>query len=94
VTGSDASTFYEYALDASGGALGATQVRAYVSATGAHSNTLGDVQRLPNGNTLVTFSNDGLIEEVDPSSRVVQSLAAPWFGYAEWRATLYGPPER
>ncbi|HEY7376227.1 MAG TPA: aryl-sulfate sulfotransferase, partial [Polyangia bacterium] len=95
--GSDPSTVYEYALDDANGAndaLTATQVTAYRSAAGARSNSLGDVQRLPNGNTLVVFSNDGLMEEVDSSSRVVQALSAPWFGYADWRATLYGPPER
>jgi len=92
--GSDPSTFYEYALDASTDGLTATQVTTYRSANDAHSNSLGDVQRLANGNTLITFSNEGLIEEVDSSSQVVQALSAPWFGYAEWRPTLYGPPER
>lgn len=91
--GSDPSHFYEYALDASD-TLTASQVTAYKSSNNARSNTLGDVQRLPNGNTLVTFSNDGLIQEVDSSSQVVQSLSAAWFGYAEWRPTLYGPPQR
>jgi len=54
---------------------------------------LGDVQRLPNGNTLVTFSTAGQIVEVDPSWNVVRSLTGN-FGYADWRATLYGPPAR
>jgi hypothetical protein len=40
-----------------------------------------DVQRLPNGNTLVTFSNNGLIEEIDKSWSVVQTFSTNSFGY-------------
>jgi hypothetical protein len=90
---SDPSYFYEYTLNTSG-TFTATQVRAYKSSNNSHSESLGDVQRLPNGNTLVAFSNNGLIQELDASSNVVQSLSAGAFGYVEWRATLYGPPER
>jgi len=46
------------------------------------------------GNTLVTFSNNGLIQELDSSWSVVQTLSASTLGYAEWRETLYGPPAR
>ena len=91
--GSDASQALEYTLNTSG-TLSATQVKAYKSSTNYHSDTLGDVQRLPNGNTLVTFSNNGLIEELDSSWNVVQSLSGGTFGYADWRPTLYGPPQR
>jgi hypothetical protein len=87
------SLVLEYSLSASG-ALQATQVKSYASSTNAHSDSLGDVQRLPNGNTLIVFSNDGLIEEVDSSWNVVQTLQASSFGYADWRETLYGPPPR
>jgi hypothetical protein len=87
------STALEYSLGTSG-TMQASLVKSYASSTGAHSDSLGDVQRLPNGNTLVTFSNDGLIEEVDPSWSIVQKLEASSFGYADWRETLYGPPPR
>ncbi|MBN1612639.1 MAG: aryl-sulfate sulfotransferase [Polyangiaceae bacterium] len=90
---SEASQALEFTLNTSG-TLSATQVKSYKSSTNAHSDSLGDVQRLPNGNTLVTFSNKGLIEELDPSWNVVQSLSAGSFGYSDWRETLYGPPLR
>jgi hypothetical protein len=51
------------------------------------------VQRLPNGNTLITSSNGGVIQEVDSSWNTVQSIKGT-FGYADWRETLYGPPPR
>ena len=89
----DPSYFYEYTLDTSGG-LSATRVGSYKTSSDSHTESLGDVQRLPNGNTLVVFSNNGLIQELDSSSTVVQSLSANSFGYIDWRPTLYGPPER
>ena len=88
--GSKASIAYEFTLDTSGTSMSATLVNAYSDVD--HSDTLGDVQRLPNGNTLVTFSNTGHIEELDSSWKLIQSLTTTIeFGYAEWRETLYGP---
>jgi hypothetical protein len=87
------SNVLEYSLSTSG-TMQASLVKSYASPSKSHSDSLGDVQRLPNGNTLVVFSNDGLIEEVDPSWNVVQTLQASSFGYADWRETLYGPPPR
>jgi hypothetical protein len=75
-------------------AMGATALEQWPGSASEHSDTLGDVQRLPNGNTLVTFSNNGVIYELDPAWNVVQTLAASSFGYSEWRETLYGPPLR
>jgi hypothetical protein len=57
------------------------------------TETMGDVQRLPGGNTLVTYSGDGKIVELDPSWNVVQTFTVR-VGYASWRPTLYGPPAR
>jgi hypothetical protein len=56
---------------------------------------LGDVQRLGNGNTLVTYSTKGVIAEVSPAAALVQTLtyASSQFGYATFRETLYGPPQ-
>ena len=65
-------------------------------ASGVNSSVLGDVQRLPNGNTLVTYSTAGQIHEVSPTGTLVQRLqsSANSFGYAEFRKSLYGPPLR
>ena len=48
--------------------------------------------RLPSGNTLITFSTDGEIREVTASGAVVQTINANYFGYANYRESLYGPP--
>jgi hypothetical protein len=58
---------------------------------------MGDVQRLPNGNTIVAYSTQGVLHEVDANMALVQELSWPLgasFGYIEKRATLYGPPPR
>jgi len=59
---------------------------------GIFSVYYGDVQRLPAGNTLVTFSIDGTMHEVDPAGNLVMTIRGDLFGYAEWRSSLYGPP--
>lgn len=89
--GSSSTHILELKLTESTGALSFTTVKDFTS--GTSSGTLGDVQRLPNGNTLITYSNGGQILEVDSSWGTVQTLKGT-FGYAEWRETLYGPPER
>lgn len=87
------SSALEFMLQASS-SFSASELEHWSGNGAEHSDTLGDVQRLPNGNTLVTFSNDGVIYELDPGWQVVQSLSAASFGYSEWRPTLYGPPSR
>lgn len=58
------------------------------------SQTLGDVQRLPNGNTLVTYCNAGAIHEVDSAGELVQSWTfSNGVGYVDHRSSLYGPPD-
>lgn len=54
---------------------------------------LGDVERLSNGNTLITYSDTGVIQEVTPEKALVQSLTAESLGYSSFRETLYGPPQ-
>jgi hypothetical protein len=81
---------FEYKLSTSGTFSG-TLVKDLM---GMASNVLGDVQRLPNGNTLVTYSNSSQIVEMDASWNTVQTLKASSLGYADWRETLYGPPPR
>jgi hypothetical protein len=59
-----------------------------------NSNTLGDVQRLWNGNTLVTYSNAGVFHEVNASGELLESISfsvGGGVGYATKRLSLYGP---
>lgn len=85
------SSILEFDVTATADALTVVPVKSYL---GTQSSTiLGDVQRLPNGHTLITYSSDGRIVEVDAEWNVVQTIAGN-FGYAEWRPSLYGPPVR
>ncbi len=63
--------------------------------SGDRSQNLGDVQRLPNGNTLIDFSNDGIVHEIDAEGNLLVEITGAGsmnrFGYATWRPTLYGP---
>jgi hypothetical protein len=89
--GSSASSVYEYSVGLAGGALTATLVWSYTAQS--VSTVLGDVQRLPNGDTLVTVSTATIIQEVTPAGDVVQSLSSDGqFGYTSFRESLYGPP--
>jgi hypothetical protein len=87
---SGASAVMEYKITETG-TFAATKSWEYKPGTA--SNVLGDVQRLPNGNTLVAFSTASIIHEIDPQRMLIQSFNGAG-GYAEWRATLYGPPTR
>jgi len=75
----------------------ATRIWSYLADPAIQNSVMGDVQRLPNGNTIIAYSTGGIIEEVDASANLVQewqlSLGAT-LGYIEKRATLYGPPPR
>ena len=62
------------------------------TASGATSKVLGDVQRLPNGNILVTSSTSGQIHEITRPAPVVAKFKSTAFGYSEFRESLYGPP--
>jgi Arylsulfotransferase (ASST) len=59
----------------------------------AYTSNLGDVQRLPGGNTLVTFSGEGKIAELDSAWNEVQTFSVR-VGYTSFRPSLYGPPPR
>ncbi len=53
---------------------------------------MGDVERLPGGNTLVTWSSPGQVDEVAPDGRVVWRLQAEMgsgVGYTVWRRALF-----
>jgi hypothetical protein len=87
---SGAATAFFYQLTETG-TFSAMKTGEYTP--GTSSIVLGDAQHLPNGNALVTFSLAAEIHEIDPSGALVQQIDGPG-GYAEWRATLYGPPPR
>ncbi len=83
----------ELKLDLSGKT--ATQVWSYKASPGIDNQILGDVQRLPNGNTIVDYATKGAIHEVDSKGNVLQTITTNnSFGYLQKRATLYGPPPR
>ena len=73
-----------------------TKVWTY-KAAGIQNDVMGDLQRLSNGNTVVAYSTQGVLDEVDASGTLLQELEWPLgasFGYIQKRATLYGPPPR
>jgi hypothetical protein len=82
---------FQFQLNATPSTLTATLVKDYTD--GGSSTNMGDVQRLPGGNTLVTYATDAKIVELDSSWNEVQTFSAR-VGYSNWRPTLYGPPLR
>lgn len=83
------SAAIEYQFDLNAGT--GTQVLNYTS--GNVSFAFGDVQRLPNGNTLVTFSTQGVIHEIDAQGNLLREISTDPIGYADHRKSLYGPPQ-
>ena len=82
------NTVREYSI--SGSELG-SEIWSYTA--GNDTQFLGDVQRLANGNTLVTFSDDAVIHEVDSGSNLIKSITFDdAVGFAAWRGSLYEPP--
>ena len=70
---------------------------SYLSNPPIHVEVMGDVQRLPNGNTIVAYSTRGVLHEVSAEGALLQTLSWPLgssFGYIEKRASLYGPPPK
>jgi hypothetical protein len=87
--GSDGgASVLEYSYDLS--THSATQVFSHSS--GVSSLYFGDVQRLPNGNTFVTYSATGVIQEIDPNGTLLREVLTQLVGYSRHRKTLYGPP--
>lgn len=82
--GGDTSTALEYNLD------DGEEVWRYEG--NEYTENFGNVQRLPGGNTLVVYSNAGVIHEVSPEQdKVMEIRAGEFLGYASWRPSLYGP---
>lgn len=85
------SLVFEYQLDPTSGV--ATELFRYDADINAQHG--GDVQRLDNGNTLVTYSSAGVIHEINPAGELVQALEWSIDGavsYSEKRMSLYGGP--
>jgi hypothetical protein len=75
---------FEFDLDAG------QEVERYVDER--FTANFGDVQRLPGGNMLVTYSNAGVVVELDSEREpALEITAAPYLGYVTWCASLYGP---
>jgi len=74
------------------------QIWSYTASPAQPNMVMGDIQRMPNGNTVVCFSTRGIIDEVNAQGQLLQRLTSSGsgatFGYIEKRATLYGPPPR
>jgi hypothetical protein len=93
--GSSTSQAIEVELDLD--AKTATRVWSYDAEPGIQNLQLGDVNRLENGNTVVCYSTQGILHEVDADGELVQEMVWPLggaYGYAIWRETLYGAPPR
>ena len=72
-----------------------TATRVWEYDAGIRTPIFGDVQRLPNGNTLVSYGLAGVIHEVTPNGELVESTTFALGGglsYVTKRASLYGPP--
>ncbi len=85
------SLVLEYQLDQSSEAV--TELWRYDA--GVRAGFGGDVQRLDNGNTLISYSSISLIQEVNPEGDLVQEYAFPQthtVSYIMKRPTLYGGP--
>ncbi len=68
-------------------------IKAFSANGGSNVTNFGDVQRLSNGNTIITYSTSSLMQEVDASDSVVLEVKGSGsFGYVEFRESLYGPP--
>ena len=68
-------------------------IKAFSANGGSNVTNFGDVQRLSNGNTIITYSTSSLMQEVDSSDAVVLEVKGSGsFGYVEFRDSLYGPP--
>lgn len=93
--GGGGSLAIEIQLDLTG--MTATRAWSYAAMPSIANQVMGDVQRLPNGNTIVAYSTQGVLLEVDAAKNVLREITWPIggaFGYIEARPTLYGPPPK
>jgi hypothetical protein len=93
--GGTGSQAHELVLDLN--AMTATRVWTYAPMPRISNIQLGDVQRMENGNTVVAFSTQGVLQEVDAQGNILQEIVWPLggaYGYIHKRKSLYGPPPR
>jgi hypothetical protein len=91
----DGSVAFEVSLDLV--TRTATTAWSYKATPGIQNDLLGDLQRLPNGNTLIGYGTKGTLLEVSPDGILLREWDWPMgatFGYIQKRPTLYGPPPR
>ena len=86
------STAIEIQLDLA--SMTASRVWSYSGGYG--TVVMGDVQRLSDGNTLVTYSQSGVIQEIrgDSTAREFSWPIGGALGYSMYRASLCGPPPK
>lgn len=75
--------------------LGTNAELVFEYSSGVSTQSMGGAARLPNGNTLVTYSNAGTIHEVNPAGELVEAItwtSGNGIGYTVRRESLYGPP--
>jgi len=97
----DPSLVDEYSLTETSTSLSASLIWSYTPDNNLETTIMGDVQRLPNGDTLIVWADPGEMREVSPAGDVIQRIVASdksgpsdGFGYADFRQSLYGPPLR
>jgi len=89
----DGSIVLELKLDLSAKKI--SKVWSYKS--DVQNDVMGDMQRMENGNTVIGYSTQGVLQEVDSGGKLLQEWTWPIgasFGYIQKRKTLYGPPPR
>ncbi|MBN2576485.1 MAG: aryl-sulfate sulfotransferase, partial [Deltaproteobacteria bacterium] len=95
--GGDASGSIALEIKLNLSAKTASQPWSYKANPGIQVDIMGDLQRMPNGNTIIAYSTKGVLHEVDKNGTLLQEWTWPSgssFGYIEKRATLYGPPPK
>ncbi len=93
--GGTGSQVHELLLDLT--AMTATRVWTYTAMPRISNIQLGDTQRLANGNTVIAYSTQGVLHEVNAQGALLQEIVWPIggaYGYIHKRASLYGPPPR
>jgi len=93
--GNSGSLAIELKLDET--AKTATKMWTYSAMPAVQNIVMGDVQRVDKGNTIVAYSTQGVVHEVDSASKLIRSIS--WgtggaIGYIIWRPTLYGKSPR
>jgi len=89
----DGSIAVEMKLDLTGKKVS----KAWSYKSDVQNDVMGDVQRMENGNTIVAYSTQGVLNEVDSTGKLLEEWTWPVgaaFGYIQKRKTLYGPPPR